>query len=38
MASTALAVSGGGQPHTNMQPFLALNFCICLNGEFPHRP
>lgn len=38
MASTALAVSGGGQPHTNMQPFLALNFCICLNGEFPSRP
>lgn len=29
---------GGGQSHTNMQPYLALNFCICLLGEFPVRP
>ncbi len=26
---------GGGQPHLNMQPFLALNFCIALQGIFP---
>ena len=28
---------GGSQPHPNMQPFLALNFCICLQGIFPSR-
>ena len=26
---------GGSQPHTNMQPYLALNFCIALVGIFP---
>lgn len=25
----------GGQPHANQQPYLALNFCIALQGEFP---
>jgi len=38
---TALAPSigstGGGQPHPNAQPFLALNFCIALQGIFPSR-
>lgn len=24
-----------GQPHTNMQPYLATNFCIALDGVFP---
>ena len=28
---------GGSQPHTNMQPFLALNFCIALQGIFPSQ-
>jgi microcystin-dependent protein len=28
---------GGSQPHTNMQPVLALNFCIALQGIFPSR-
>ena len=28
----------GGQAHQNMQPFLALQFCIALNGIFPSRP
>jgi microcystin-dependent protein len=23
------------QPHNNRQPYLVLNFCICLNGIFP---
>jgi microcystin-dependent protein len=27
--------TGGSQPHTNMQPYLALNFCIALQGIFP---
>ena len=29
--------AGGNQPHTNVQPYLALNFCIALNGIFPSR-
>jgi Microcystin-dependent protein len=29
--------AGGGQPHTNLQPTLSLNFCIALNGVFPAR-
>lgn len=27
----------GGQPHENRMPYLALNFCIALNGIFPSR-
>lgn len=27
--------AGGSQAHLNMQPFLALNFCIALQGIFP---
>jgi microcystin-dependent protein len=26
---------GGSQPHNNMQPYLALSFCIALQGIFP---
>lgn len=29
--------TGGSQAHENMQPFLALNFCIALQGLFPSR-
>jgi len=29
--------AGGGQPHSNQQPFLVLNFCIALRGIFPTR-
>lgn len=29
--------SGGNQPHSNMMPFLALNFCIALKGIYPPR-
>ena len=35
MASGALVTTGGGGPHTNLQPYLSLNFCIALNGVFP---
>ena len=39
MAANALAPSvGGGGAHSNMQPYLALNLCICLFGEYPIRP
>ena len=29
------ASTGGSQAHLNMQPFLALSFCIALQGIFP---
>ncbi len=29
--------NGGGQPFSNIQPTLGLNYCICLNGIFPSR-
>lgn len=29
--------TGGSQPHNNMQPYLTLNFCICLMGVFPSQ-
>jgi microcystin-dependent protein len=35
LAPNAIGVSGGSQPHQNMQPILALNFCIALEGIFP---
>lgn len=37
MAPDALGIAGGSQPHNNMQPYLAMNYIICLNGEFPSR-
>lgn len=37
MSPLALNTSGGSQPHNNMQPFLAMNYIICLQGEFPPR-
>lgn len=32
-----VANAGGGQAHENMQPFIAVNFCIALQGLFPSR-
>ena len=29
---------GGSQAHTNMAPYLVINFCIALQGVFPARP
>ena len=33
----ALATAGGNQPHPNLQPYTAINFCIALSGIFPSR-
>ena len=33
----ASSVAGGSLPHNNLQPYLALNFCIALQGIFPPR-
>jgi microcystin-dependent protein len=37
MAPNMVANAGGSQPHDNMPPILALNFCIALQGIFPSR-
>lgn len=37
MASGAVSTVGQSMQHENRQPFLAVNFCICLNGFFPSR-
>ncbi len=35
MNSNAITPVGGSQPHTNLQPFLCINFIISLFGIFP---
>lgn len=30
-------IAGGGQSHTNVQPFLSIYFCIALFGVYPPR-
>jgi microcystin-dependent protein len=37
MAPGSMSSVGGGQAHENMQPWLAVNFCIALQGLFPSR-
>lgn len=37
LAPTALQSTGGGQPHSNMQPYLVVSCCIALTGIFPTR-
>jgi microcystin-dependent protein len=29
--------AGGNMPHSNLQPFLVMNYCIAINGIFPSR-
>ena len=36
MASVTAPV-GSNQPHSNMQPYLVMNYCIALEGIFPSR-
>lgn len=33
----AITMSGGNQPHPNMQPYVTMNYCIALYGIFPSR-
>jgi microcystin-dependent protein len=35
MNAGAVVAAGGNQPHTNMQPYLVLNYVIALQGIFP---
>jgi microcystin-dependent protein len=36
-AAMAPLTSTGGQAHENRMPFLAINYCIALQGIFPSR-
>jgi microcystin-dependent protein len=33
----SLSTVGTGATHNNLQPFLVLNYCICMTGIFPSR-
>jgi microcystin-dependent protein len=35
MSASSMTPTGGSQPHTNMQPYLCINFIIALYGPFP---
>jgi len=37
LSPSALTNIGGSQAHLNMQPFLAVNFSIALQGIFPSQ-
>ena len=37
MAPSALGSAGGSQPHTNLMPFLTVNFILSLFGYFPSQ-
>ena len=37
MAPATINNQGGSQPHTNLCPYLVLNFIICLTGVFPSQ-
>lgn len=37
MDSNSISSVGGNQSHTNVQPFLVINFIIALTGIFPSR-
>ena len=37
MNDEAISPIGGGQSHSNMMPYLCLNYIICLSGYYPER-
>lgn len=37
LSSGSIASAGGGEAHENMQPYLAVNFVICVAGYKPPR-
>ena len=37
MANEAVSYSGQSQPHPNRQPYVAIPFCMALDGSFPAR-
>jgi microcystin-dependent protein len=38
LAPDTVSVAGANQSHSNMQPYLVLNFCIATTGIYPSRP
>ena len=37
MAAQAIGPTGGGGPHNNLPPYLAITFCLALQGVYPPR-
>ena len=37
MSPAAIGLTGGGQPHNNLQPYLGLKYIIALQGVYPPR-
>jgi microcystin-dependent protein len=37
MNAGMVGMTGGSEPHENVQPLLAVNFCICLEGLVPRH-
>jgi microcystin-dependent protein len=35
--ANTLAPAGSGLPHENRQPYLTVNWCVCMRGAFPAR-
>jgi microcystin-dependent protein len=35
--TVTIGIAGSSQPHNNMQPYLGMNYIICINGIFPSR-
>jgi microcystin-dependent protein len=33
--AVSVTMAGGSQPHSNLQPYVAVNYCIALYGMFP---
>lgn len=38
MSQIMLQAEGFDEKHENRQPYLALNYCICVDGNFPFHP
>jgi microcystin-dependent protein len=38
LSPLAAQLTGGSQPHNNMQPYLGMTFIIAMEGDFPQRP
>ena len=36
-AATAVCIPGASEPHSILQPYLCVNFIICLQGMWPSR-
>ena len=37
LTPSSVGSAGGNQPHTNIQPYLTINWCIAMIGIFPAR-